>query len=47
MQGAFLQGYRAVMVFLALVSLAVWALVSLLLRAPVPAPLAEEGAHGG
>ncbi len=46
-QGAFLQGYRAVMVFLALVSLAVWALVSLLLRAPVPAPLAEEGAHGG
>ncbi|MGC5702810.1 MFS transporter [Pseudomonas sp. NFXW11] len=47
-QGAFLNGYQAVMGFLALTTLLVWAAVSLLLRA-VPAALAttEEGpSHG-
>ncbi|ASE19113.1 DHA2 family efflux MFS transporter permease subunit [Pseudomonas protegens] len=47
-QGAFLNGYRAVMGFLAVVTLLVWASVSLLLRtAPAPVPTAEEGTSRG
>lgn len=47
-QGAFLNGYRGVMLFLALAMLLVWASVSLLLRAaPLPVAAAEEGTSHG
>lgn len=47
-QGAFLNGYRGVMLFLALATLLVWTAVSLLLRAaPLPVAAAEEGASRG
>ncbi|MCE4053305.1 MFS transporter [Pseudomonas sp. Au-Pse12] len=47
-QGAFLNGYRGVMLFLALAMLLVWTAVSLLLRAaPSPVAAAEEGASHG
>ncbi|KPA93811.1 MFS transporter [Pseudomonas asplenii] len=45
-QGAFIQGYRAVMLFLALVVLAGWVLVSGLLRVPAAQALAEGSSRG-
>ncbi|NWA00689.1 MFS transporter [Pseudomonas gingeri] len=41
-QGAFIHGYRAVMLFLALVVLAGWALVSGLLRTPAAQPVDQQ-----
>ncbi|MGY2202743.1 MFS transporter [Pseudomonas gingeri] len=45
-QGAFIHGYRAVMLFLALVVLAGWALVSGLLRVPAAQPAVEGSGRG-
>lgn len=45
-QGAFIHGYRAVMLFLALVVVAGWALVAGLLRVPAAQALAEGSSRG-
>lgn len=45
-QAAFLQGYQAVMMFLAVVLLLAWAGVTLLLRARVAAAANQEPSHG-